>query len=443
MQATATSNETSGGSATETPSLTSGESTAGDGLVEVATGFQRFLEGLVASEGRLVASLVLAGALVVGIFVLPAVAGRVRSLLAETGQTDRAVRGVERASRYVPTSFAELLLRTAQLTVLVAVVTAFLVVWGVVDLSTTADDLRNAVGPNLYDAVKTVLIVAVAFVASDQLQRFIAKVARQVDGMTEHQEEILLRVGQVTIFVTLGATILAVWEVNVGGLLVGAGFLGIVVGFAARQTLGSLIAGFVLMFSRPFTIGDWVEIGDNQGVVTDITIFNTRLENFDGEFVVIPNDQVSDRSITNRSRKGLLRLRTDVGVDYEADVETARAVALDAMEDVDAVVTSPQPQVVPKAFGDSAILLELRYWIDHPSPPRKWRAVSAVVTAVKAAFDEEGITIPYPQRTVSGRDATAAAEDANGSLADGEADGDGIDASVGSVDDHPVREPDD
>jgi small-conductance mechanosensitive channel len=405
MQATATENETTGGSAT------------GDGLVEVATGFQRFLEGLVASEGRLAASL----ALVIGIFVLPVVAGRVRVILAATGQTERVARGVERATQYVPTSFAGLLLRTAQLTVLVAVVTSFLVVWGLVDLSTTADDLRTAVGPNLYDAVKTVLIVAIAFVASDQLQRFIAEVNRRVNSMTEHQEEILLRVGQVAIFVTLGATILAVWEVNIGGLLVGAGFLGIVVGFAARQTLGSLIAGFVLMFSRPFTIGDWVEIGDNQGVVTDITIFNTRLENFDGEFIVIPNDQVSDRSVTNRSRKGLLRLRTDVGVDYEADVETARAVALDAMEDVDAVVTSPQPQVVPKGFGDSAILLELRYWIDHPSPPRKWRAVSAVVTAVKAAFDDAGITIPYPQRTVSGREEASLDADGQRSNIDGDA----------------------
>jgi len=148
-----------------------------------------------------------------------------------------------------------------------------------------------------------------------------------------------------------------------------------------------------------------VEIGDNQGVVTDITIFNTRLENFDGEFIVIPNDQVSDRSVTNRSRKGLLRLRTDVGVDYEADVETARAVALDAMEDVDAVVTSPQPQVVPRGFGDSAILLELRYWIDHPSPPRKWRAVSAVVVAVKAGLRRRrGSLSRTPQRTVSGRE---------------------------------------
>ena len=76
------------------------------------------------------------------------------------------------------------------------------------------------------------------------------------NGFTDHPEEILLRVGQVAIFVTVGASIFAVWNVNIGGLLVGAGFLGIVVGLAARQTLGSLIAGFVLMFSRPLTIGD-------------------------------------------------------------------------------------------------------------------------------------------------------------------------------------------
>jgi len=424
MQATGT--ETPGGPAT------------GDGLVEVASEFQRFLEGLVAAEGRLAASVVLAGALVLGIFVLPAVVGRVRTLLDETGQTDRIGSVVERAGRYVPTSFAELLLRTAQLAVLATVVTSFLVVWGLVDLATASDDLVTTVGPNLYDGVKTVLLIAVAFVASDQLQRFIGELNRRLNSMTEHQEEILLRVGQVTIFVTLGASILAVWEVNVGGLLVGAGFLGIVVGLAARQTLGSLIAGFVLMFSRPFTIGDWVEIGDNQGIVTDITIFNTRLENFDGEFVVIPNDKVSDRSVTNRSRKGLLRLRTDVGVDYEADVETARAVALDAMEGIDDVVESPQPQVVPKAFGDSAVVLELRYWIDHPSPPRKWRAVSAVITAVKAAFDEEGITIPFPQRTVSGRDAAAVDADGPASLTDG-----AVDGGTGQVGGSPAGDLDD
>ena len=73
------------------------------------------------------------------------------------------------------------------------------------------------------------------------------------------------------------------------------------------------------------------------------------------------------------------------------------------MHEVTHVVESPAPHVVPKRFGDSAVVLELRFWIDHPTPPRKWRAVSGVVAAVKAAFEEEAISIPFPQRTVSGR----------------------------------------
>jgi small-conductance mechanosensitive channel len=197
--------------------------------------------------------------------------------------------------------------------------------------------------------------------------------------------------------------VLTLWGVNLSGLLVGAGFLGIVVGMAARQTLGSLIAGFVLMFARPFTIGDWVEIGNHEGIVTNITIMNTRMKNFDGEAIILPNDRVSNEPITNRSTQGHLRLRVDVSVDYETDTEHAEQVSLDAIREATPVADAPPPQVVPKQFGDSAIVLELRFWIDRPTPARKWRAVSEVVTGVKRAFEAEGIKIPFPQRELSDR----------------------------------------
>jgi small-conductance mechanosensitive channel len=158
------------------------------------------------------------------------------------------------------------------------------------------------------------------------------------------------------------------------------------------------------MFSRPFTVGDWIEVGEEEGIVTDITIMNTRLQNFDGETVVMPNDRVNDQSLINRSANGRLRLRTEVGIDYDADPDHAEAVALDAIEAVDIIEDAPAPKVIPKAFGDSSIVLELRYWIEHPSPPRKWRAVSGVVSGVKAAFDEADITVPFPQRELSARD---------------------------------------
>ena len=377
------------------------------GLLDLIRSFQELLEGVAASQGRVVATVLLLAVLVLTVVVLPAVLSWLRTVTSERMQSGSWLQVV---AAYTPTTFRGLLLRTAQFTMLSAVVVSFLIVWGVADVAAALRPFLGGRNPTLVPAIQTLFLIVLAFVASDQLQQWIDRFSTALSDLTEHQEEILLRVGQVTIFVTIGATVFAVWSVNVGGLLVGAGFLGIVVGFAARQTLGSLIAGFVLMFSRPFTIGDWVVIDDQEGIVTDITIFNTRLENFDGEFVVIPNDKVSDSAVTNRSRKGLLRLTLDVGVDYDTDVDAAKDLAHEAMQNVADVVDSPPPQVIPRAFGDSAVVLELRFWIDHPTPPRKWRAVSAVVRAVKTAFDEAGIDIPFPQRTLTMREESAATE---------------------------------
>jgi len=382
---------------------------ANQGFLEFVRAFQETLEGLAASQGRVVATALLAAVLVVTVVVIPAVLARLRAVASER-IGDGSGDWLQTVASYTPTTFRGLLLRTAQFTMLSAVVVSFLVIWGVADVATALKPFLADRDPTLVPTLQTIILIMLAFVASDQLQRWIGRFGTALSDFTEHQEEILLRVGQVTIFVAVGTTVFAVWSVNIGGLLVGAGFLGIVVGFAARQTLGSLIAGFVLMFSRPFTIGDWVVVGDQEGIVTDITIFNTRLENFDGEFVIIPNDRVSDSAITNRSQKGLLRLTLDIGVDYDTDVDAAKQLAREAMVDVSDVVASPPPQVIPKSFGDSAVVLELRFWIDHPTPPRKWRAVSAVVRAVKAAFDEEDIDIPFPQRTLQMREESAATD---------------------------------
>jgi small-conductance mechanosensitive channel len=138
--------------------------------------------------------------------------------------------------------------------------------------------------------------------------------------------------------------------------------------------------------------------------VTDITITNTRLRNFDGESIVIPNDMANNRAVTNRSEQGHLRIRVEVGIDYETDPEHAETVALDAIERIDSVADSPPPDVVPTRFGDSAVVLELRFWIDRPSPPRRWRGTREVIHAVKRRFGEEDIEIPFPQRELSSRD---------------------------------------
>ncbi|MFB6140493.1 MAG: mechanosensitive ion channel family protein [Halosimplex sp.] len=297
------------------------------------------------------------------------------------------------------------LLRAVQFGLLAGAVLSLLYAWGfgpfVTETATRIEGDKQLVYAGR--VLGSILIFFAAYAGARFLSGGVANLGQRADWLTDHQEEILLRTSQLLLFGFGGIVILGVWNVSLSGLLVGAGFLGIVVGFAARQTLGSLIAGFVLMFSRPFTIGDWVQIGDQEGIVTDITIFHTRLENFDGEFVIIPNDRVSDRPITNRSQKGMLRLRVDVGVDYATDPERAQRIAVEAISELPEVVDAPAPQVFPKEFGDSAVVLEMRFWIDHPTPPRKWKAVSAVVSSVKSAFEAEDVKIPFPQRELSGR----------------------------------------
>jgi small-conductance mechanosensitive channel len=261
-------------------------------------------------------------------------------------------------------------------------------------------------GPGtVVNVVLALVIVMTAYGMTDLVGRVTRELSDSRRAITEHQREIIYRLSQVSLYAVAGTIILGgLWGVDLGGLLVGAGFLGIVVGLAARQTLGALLAGFVLMFSRPFEIGDWVEIGDHEGIVTDITIVTTRMQTFDGEYVMVPNDVVSSESVVNRSRKGRLRIEVDVGIDYDADPTHAAEVARDAVKQVDAVMRVPTPQVVVKEFVDSAVLLGVRVWIDNPSARRKWRTRTAVVSAVKEAFDREGVKIPFPQRELTGRE---------------------------------------
>jgi len=293
----------------------------------------------------------------------------------------------------------------AVLALAVAVGASLVTVWEGTIVVTTVLSAFNVDDPLALATrlVVSLVILVGAYLVSGLLRRFIHEFTRDRTAITQHQTELVFRSTQLGVYVLAAIVVLGVWQVDLGGLLVGAGFLGIVVGLAARQTLGSLIAGFVLMFARPFEIGDWVQIGDREGIVTEISIVNTRIQTFDGEYAMLPNDTVGASEVINRTRKGRLRVQVDVGVDYETDLERAIDVAEEAMRDVDEVLAVPQPRAVLVSFDDSAILLNLRFWIDKPSSRRRWRAQTAVVAAVKSAFDEAGIKIPYPQRELSNR----------------------------------------
>lgn len=252
-------------------------------------------------------------------------------------------------------------------------------------------------------ALFSFLLLVVTVIVTRFVARLIEEVFNSSTAVTAHQRKVTHRLSQVIIWSVSIVVVLGIWIDDLGSLLVGAGFLGIVLGMAARQTLGTVLSGFVLMFARPFEIGDWIEVDDEEGIVTDISIVNTRLQSFDGEYIMIPNDVIASSTVTNRSKRGRLRLEVEVGVDYETDVERAATLAENAIDEVDEALAAPSPQVVGKSFGDSAVVFGVRFWIDKPSARRYWRARTAAIGAIKGAFEDENIKIPFPQRELSGR----------------------------------------
>lgn len=269
-----------------------------------------------------------------------------------------------------------------------------------------------------FDRVLTVLMIdrwtgaqqvatLATLVAAYMLVRVITRSADrlwQEGALTDHQKDITYHIAYLGVFGIAGLIILSVWRVDITNVLVGAGVLSAVFGLAARKTVAAIIAGFVLLFAHPFHVGDWIKIssgsGDEEsGIVQDVTLFHTRIHTFNDEHMLIANDEVISNRLINYSRNERLRIDVEVGVDYETDLDHAQEVIGEAIRDLDLVAESPEPEVVGKQFGDSAIVLELQFWIERPDRRRAWRARTAAIEAVKVAFDQEGITIPFPQRT--------------------------------------------
>jgi small-conductance mechanosensitive channel len=249
----------------------------------------------------------------------------------------------------------------------------------------------------------SLVVVVVIHVTVRFVGRLLNRLQESSAPLDRHQQEVTYRLSQVSLWGLGVLVVLGIWEFDLSGLLIGAGVLGLVIGMAARQTLRALLAGFVLMLSQPFEVGDWVAVADAEGTVRDISIVDTRIETPDGEYVILPNDEVTATKIVNRSATGQLRIEVEVGVDYEVDLDRAIEVTVDALDSVEDVLQTPSPVVDAKRFDESAIVLGVRFWISNPSPRGRWRTRTEVVGAIKDAFDDAGIAVPFPQRTVSTR----------------------------------------
>jgi small-conductance mechanosensitive channel len=192
---------------------------------------------------------------------------------------------------------------------------------------------------------------------------------------------------------------LAILQVRLGPLLGAIGIGGIALALAAQSLLANFFASIILQSRRPFRRGDEILTGDQEGRVEDVDFRTVILRSYDGQRVFVPCTAVLDAPIVNYTALGRRRSTLKVGVAFDSDLLTVQETLLKAVASVSAVYHRPAPEALIEEFGESSIDFVVRYW-HAPDIVTTWQARSAVAMAAKAGLDSEGVTIPFPQRTV-------------------------------------------
>jgi small conductance mechanosensitive channel len=183
-------------------------------------------------------------------------------------------------------------------------------------------------------------------------------------------------------------------------LLAGVGIIGLAIGFAFQDIAANLIAGVFLSVRRPIHVGDLVRTNGFFGTVQEINLRSTILRTQTGETVLIPNRQVFETPTTNYSIAGKRRVDLQVGISYSDDLESAKRIALGAVERLETRDHDREVELFFKEFASSSIDFVVRFWIDFQRQSDYLAARSRAIVAIKQAFDENGITIPFPIRTI-------------------------------------------
>ncbi len=288
-----------------------------------------------------------------------------------------------------------------------AAVTATL---GTSPIAPVTDALEPFLGP-LAGLVVSAAIFLVVMVATYVVNKavFNPLVERLLDkqGLDTHARRPLNKIATFLVLF-LGLTIAfgaAGYEDFLRSLATIAAAATLAIGFALQDVIKNFVAGVFIYTDKPFRIGDWIEWDDNSGIVEDISFRVTRVRTFDNELLTVPNAVLTGDVVKNPVAKKTLRMKFVFGIDYEDDIDRATEIIVEEAERSEAILNDPAPSVRLTELGDSHVGLQSRIWIDDPSRSDFVKARADYVKAVKQRFDEEDITIPFPQRTVSGRNA--------------------------------------
>jgi small conductance mechanosensitive channel len=254
---------------------------------------------------------------------------------------------------------------------------------------------------NLPNVLVALLVVALFWF----LGRLVRRLLGRLLGRVSHNVAVTRLLASASFLLVLAAGLFIALGVlkldkTVMSLLAGAGVAALVLGFAFQDIAANMMAGILLSIRHPFRPGHLCEILDHEGVIEEVDLRFTVMRTLQGQMVFLPNKEVLGHPIKNFTLTGKRRVDLELGVSYGDDLELAKRLAGEAVADVSRRDRGRDVEVFYTAMGDSAVRMIVRIWVEYEKQRDFLEARSQAIQRIKAAFDANGVTIPYPVRTL-------------------------------------------
>jgi small conductance mechanosensitive channel len=235
-----------------------------------------------------------------------------------------------------------------------------------------------------------------------------ARAQRAAAGLLNRQSRIDVMLSSViasivrySILIVVVVAVLGQIGVQTTSILAALGAAGLAIGLAMQGTLSNIAAGMMLLWLRPFRVGDYIDTGAVAGTVKELGLFATELHSWDGIFQFVPNSELWNKRIVNYSRLSTRLIDLAFGVAYEDDLAKGQEVLRKLASEESRVFSDPAPQTFVDELGDSAVVLRLRVWAANSD---YWDLRRALTERGKLALEAAGLSIPFPQRDLHLKD---------------------------------------
>lgn len=257
--------------------------------------------------------------------------------------------------------------------------------------------------PSLLSFLVQVIVAIIVLLIGSRIIKFLLKLIRKSLDRSKVEAGVvtfLCSLVKYSLYFVLAMIILAQFGVTTSSVVAVLGSAGLTLGLALQGSLSNFAGGVLILLLKPFVVGDYIIDGatGQEGTVSSITIFYTKLLTIDNRLILIPNGTLSNSSITNVTHMEKRRIDLLIGVSYEANLAKTKQVLLDVVKSEDKILPGEPVDVYVSELADSSVQMGVRAWVKTEDYwPIRWK----MTEDIKNALDANGISIPYPQMDVT------------------------------------------